>query len=276
MTAPRKEHLSLYAHTIFENKNVTLLNNLDTCATVTGSKTLKAWILSPLESREKIIERQQAIQWLTKKLSVKENFKGIGDLAHTATRISLEKCNHRQLYSLSETIEKIFTAGIFLDNSNQNYIENAVSLFKSDELQKIKKQIRSVVSKSNSQAYKESFHIKSECNNQLDAFATTRITQQELISLEIYEREETKISSLKIGNSSIHGHYIEVSSNFKNKVPERYRRKQTLKNGERFDTNELREIDSKLSEVDMYIEKLEQQIFLDLCAGTKKIRWISF
>ena len=98
---------------------------------MTGSKTLKAWILSPLESREEIMERQQSIQWLTKKLSVKENFKGIGDLGHTATRITLEKCNHRQLYNLSETIEKIFTAGVFLANSNQKYIENAVSLFKS-------------------------------------------------------------------------------------------------------------------------------------------------
>ena len=131
--------LELVRPHFFENKNVTLLNNLDTCSTVTGSKTLKSWILSPLESREEIMERQQSIQWLTKKLSVKENFKGIGDLGHTATRITLEKCNHRQLYNLSETIEKIFTAGVFLDNSNQKYIENAVSLFKSDELQKKKK-----------------------------------------------------------------------------------------------------------------------------------------
>ena len=122
--------LELVRPHFFENKNVTLLNNLDTCATVTGSKTLKSWILSPLESKEEIMERQQSIQWLTKKLSVKENFKGIGDLGHTATRITLEKCNHRQLYNLSETIEKIFTAGVFLDNSNQKYIENAVSLFK--------------------------------------------------------------------------------------------------------------------------------------------------
>ena len=166
--------LELVRPHFFENKNVTLLNNLDTCATVTGSKTLKSWILSPLESREEIMERQQSIQWLTKKLSVKENFKGIGDLGHTATRITLEKCNHRQLYNLSETIEKIFTAGVFLDNSNQKYIENAVSLFKSDELQKIKKKIRSVISKSNSQSSKESFLIKSGYNSQLDALREQR------------------------------------------------------------------------------------------------------
>ena len=140
---------------------------------MTGSKTLKAWILSPLESREEILERQQSIQWLTKKLPVKENFKGIGDLGHTATRITLEKCNQRQLYSLSETIEKIYTAGVFLENSDQKYIENAVSLFKSNELQKIKKKIRSVISKSNSQSSKESFLIKSGYNSQLDAFRET-------------------------------------------------------------------------------------------------------
>ena len=108
-----------------------------------------------------------------KKTMVKENFKGIGDLGHTATRITLEKCNHRQLYNLSETIEKIFTAGVFLENSNQKYIENAVSLFKSDELQKIKKKIRSVISKSNSQSSKESFLIKSGYNSQLDALRRT-------------------------------------------------------------------------------------------------------
>ena len=128
---------------------------------------------------------------------------------------------------MSETIEKIFNAGTFLDNSNQKYIESAVSLFKSDELQKIKKRIRSVICKSNLQSTKESFVIKSGCDSQLDALREQRaLLSEELISLEIYEREETKISSLKIGNSSIHGHYIEVSSNFKNKVPERYRRKQ--------------------------------------------------
>ena len=141
---------------------------------MTGSKTLKAWILSPLESKEKILERQHSIKWLTKKLLVKENFKGIGDLGHTATRITLEKCNHRQLYTLSETIEKIFTAGVFLDNSNQKYIENAVSLFKIDKLQKIKEKIRSVISKSNSQSSKESFLIKPGYNSQLDALRRQR------------------------------------------------------------------------------------------------------
>ena len=68
------------------------------------------------------MERQQSIQWLTKKLSVKETFRGIGDLGHTATRITLEKCTHRQLYNLSETIEKIFIAGVFLDNSDKKTI----------------------------------------------------------------------------------------------------------------------------------------------------------
>ena len=84
------------------------------------------------------------------------------------------------------------------------------------------------------------------------------------------EREKTKISSLKIGHSSVHGHYIEVSSSFKNKVPERYRRKQTLKNAERYDINELTEIDLKLNEIDAEIEKFEQQIFLDLCGELKQ------
>ena len=262
--------LELVRPHFFENKSATLLNNLDTCATVTGSKTLKAWILSPLVSKEEIMERQQAIQWLTKKLSVKENFKGIGDLSHTATRITLGKCNHRQLYSLSETIEKIFTAGVFLDNSNQKYIENAVSLFKSDELQKIKKKIRSVISKSKTQSAKISFLIKTGYNSELDAFRGKRIlVDKELKRLELSEREKTKISSLKIGHSSVHGHYLEVSSTFKNKVPERYRRKQTLKNAERFDIHELTEIDIKLTEVDIKIEKLEQQIFLDLCGYLK-------
>ena len=263
--------LELVRPNFFENKNVTLLNNLDTCATVTGSKTLKAWILSPLESKEKILERQHSIKWLTKKLLVKENFKGIGDLGHTATRITLEKCNHRQLYSLSETIDKIYTAGVFLENSDQKYIENAVSLFKSEELQKIKEKIRSVISKSNSQSSKESFLVKSGYNSQLDALRRQRaLFSTELINLELSEREKTKISSLKIGYSSVHGHFIEVSSNFKNKVPERYRRKQTLKNAERYDVNELTEIDVKLSEIDIEIEKLEQKIFLDLCGELKK------
>ena len=263
--------LELVRPHFFENKNVTLLNNLDTCATVTGSKTLKSWILSPLQSREEIIERQQSILWLTKKLSVKDTFKGIGDLGHTATRITLEKCTHRQLYNLSETIEKIFTAGVFLDNSHQKYIENAVSLFKSDELQKIKKKIRSVISKSNSQSSKESFLIKSGYNSQLDAFREQRaLLTKELTRLELSERETTKISSLKIGHSSVHGHYIEVSSSFKNKVPERYRRKQTLKNAERYDIEELTEIDLRLNEIDAEIEKFEQQIFLDLCGELKQ------
>ena len=49
-----------------------------------------------------------------------------------------------------------------------------------------------------------------------------KLFSKELIKLELSEREKTKISSLKIGHSSVHGHYIEVSSSFKNKVPERY------------------------------------------------------
>ena len=83
-------------------------------------------------------------------------------------------------------------------------IENAVCLFKR-QLQKIKKKIRSVISKSNSQSSKEVFLIKSGYDSQL---ANNGIICESL-QLELSEREKTKISSLKIGYSSVHGHYIE-------------------------------------------------------------------
>ena len=262
--------LELVRPHFFENKNVTLLNNLDTCATVNGSKTLKEWILSPLTSEPEITERQESVEWLTSKLLVKENFKGIGDLGHTATRITLEKVNHRQLFILTETIEKILTAGIFLENSNRRYIEDAVELFKCDELQLIKKKIRSVISRSNSDTSKETFFIKPGYNAQLDFFRNQRtLLEEELTDLEFNEREKTNISSLKVGHSTVHGYYIEVGSSSKNKVPERYRRKQTLKNGERYNFDELIAIDKKITEVDSEIEKLEKIIFAGLCSELK-------
>ena len=78
-------------------------------------------------------------------------------------------------------------------------------------------------------------------------------------------KEETKISSLKIGFNKVFGYYIDVTKTNLNKVPEHFIKKQTLVNNERFFTEELKEFESKILNADFKISEIENQIFSDLC-----------
>ena len=258
--------LELVRPSFFEYKNATLLNCIDTCLTASGSKTLREWILSPLVDIQKIEERQLSVRWLAKKGVDGKDLRGIPDLSHMATRISLKKINPRQLINLTEAIDKILRLGVELSDSDVKYLDRTAELFKSNALQKIKTKILSTIKLDSDLLPKTKLIIKRGLNDRLDVLLEQKlIIENDLIKLEAREREKTGIPTLKIGQNNIHGYYIEVTGLYKNKIPEYYKRRQTLKNAERFSIEQLSDFDEKLIFIASEIDRLERLLFSELC-----------
>ena len=107
--------------------------------------------------------------------------------------------------------------------------------------------------------------IKATYNNEIAELKTFLTDNKSIIAgIEAREKERTGIKTLKIGYNKVFGYYIEVSKSLKDMVPEDYIRKQTLVNGERFITAELKDIESKLLTANETIIKLENEIFVSI------------
>lgn len=114
-------------------------------------------------------------------------------------------------------------------------------------------------------SYKNGGYVKKGYDEQLDQMRDIHISAKEwLAELESKEREETGIRTLKVGYNKVFGYYIEVSKSFTDKVPYRYERKQTLVNGERYITQELKQLEERILSAEATASALEEKIFTEL------------
>ncbi|MBR7163016.1 MAG: DNA mismatch repair protein MutS, partial [Clostridia bacterium] len=134
-----------------------------------------------------------------------------------------------------------------------------------DELSKLSSEILSALNPDKLLSYRLGGFIKVGYDKQLDEYKNINDTAKSwLDELEAREREETGIKTLKVHFNKVFGYYIEVSKSFTDKVPYRYQRKQTLVNGERYITDELKEIEIKVLSAEENATAIENRIFANL------------
>jgi DNA mismatch repair protein MutS len=235
----------------------TLFSLLDTCMTGMGSRLLKAWLLTPLRDRTVAAQRLDAIatlqstqSWQTLRLALK----GSADVERITARISLRQVRPRELVGLVNTLQKsellrqqIRRLSTDLDDDFENSdqllgkIANKLSappacaeLLQRAILPEPSAMIRDggVIASGFDADLDELRGIAENC----DAF---------LLDLETREKTRTGIATLRVQFNKVHGFYIEVSTGQADKVPADYRRRQTLKNAERFITPELKAFEDK-------------------------------
>ena len=223
----------------------TLFSLLDTCTTGMGSRTLKSWLLQPRRDRSEATERQEAISRLRDGLqqTLRTQLKGSSDVERITARIALRQVRPRELVALHQTLLKaglpalgsiglpILLTNIFDD---LNPPAGCADLLKRYLLDDPASLIRDggVINHGCDADLDELRAIQTNC----DAF---------LLDLEGREKLRTGISNLRVQFNKVHGFYIEVTQGQASKVPEDYRRRQTLKNAERFITPELKAFEDK-------------------------------
>ena len=266
-------NLELNETIISKAKKGSLLWLLDKTSTAMGGRLLKKWIEQPLINVDKIQQRLNVVQIFYDDIilmdQVKTLLKGIYDLERLTGKIAYGNCNARDLVSLKSSISILPKLRNLLINSNYEILRNIGNTI--DCLDDIFVLIDKSIIDEPPLSIKEGGVIKSDYNKELFELRETSVKGKDwLSSLEEQEKQRTGIKSLKIGFNKVFGYYIEISKSYLNLVPENYIRKQTLANGERYITPELKEMESKILGAEGKMIAIEYKIFVEIRDLIKK------
>lgn len=248
-----------------------LLSVLDHTVTAMGGRLLRQWMTTPLLEKEAIERRLEAVDYFytngssTKKL--RTVFKEIPDIERLFSRLSVRLGNARDLVNVSialknmlHTKEMIKTKSTLIEEEKNNIDSSLLDLIY---------KIQSILIDEPPIATKEGGMIRDGVDQKLDDLRSIITKSKDwIIRLEKEEREKTGISSLKIRFNKVFGFYIEISKANIHLAPSHYSRKQTLVNGERFITKELKEHEEIILTAEEKINELEYAIYSELLEHT--------
>lgn len=247
-----------------KEKKGSLLWVIDKTCTSMGTRTLKQWIEEPLIDIKKINDRLDSVELLNEDIllrdELRELLKDMYDLERLSSKIVYGTVNARDMIALKNSIRVIPVIKSKLEGKVKGELANIFDEI--DELKDVYSLIDDAIEEDPPLSVKEGGIIKCTFNEELNELRKAITDGKKwLMDLENRERQSTGIKSLKVGFNKIFGYYIEITkSNIKN-APERYIRKQTLANCERYIMPELKEIEDKILGAEEKIVKLEYNIF---------------
>lgn len=267
------DHNSQYNLELIRNirtgkKAGTLLWLLDQTKTAMGGRKLKQWIERPLVNRNMINKRHDAVAVLLnhyfERNQLQDELIKVYDLERLAGRIAFGSVNGRDLIQLKTSLKQVPKIKYILeqiaDKSFEEMLKNLVPL---DD---IVDEIDSAIVEEPPISVTDGGVIKDGYDEQLDKYRdATNNGQKWLAELEAKERKVTGINNLKVGFNHVFGYYIEVTKVNLDKIPaNRYQRKQTLANAERFSTPELKDKEALILEAQEQSKTLEYKLFVKI------------
>lgn len=252
-------------------KRGSLLWVLDKTKTAMGKRLIRNWLECPLYDCAAISKRHNAVAELyedtAKRQELTELMQGIYDMERLMTRVLYNTANAKELLSLKITLAPLPQIKELLKESKSALLKETYQGL--DLLQDVRTLVEEAISEDAPFSVREGSMIKDGFNKELDELRKIVSGGKSFLTdLELKEQEETGIKKLKIGYNRVFGYYFEVPNAFKELVPETYIRKQTLSNCERYITQELKELETKVLGAQERIVSLEYEIF---CSVRKKI-----
>ncbi len=250
-----------------KSKKGTLLWVLDKTSTSMGGRLLRRWISDPLIDENEINERLEAVEELKENIILRgellDKLKGVYDMERLAGKIAYGNVNARELNSLKASSSKLPEIKRMIKDSRSKMLRNLYEEL--DSLEDIYELIDKAIVDDPPILVTEGGVIKMGYNTEIDELKTA-MTQGKtwLVQLEAREKEETGIKGLKVGYNKVFGYYLEVTKSNLALVPDRYIRKQTLTGGERYITEELKELESKVLGAEEKVVGLEYQAFVQI------------
>lgn len=241
-----------------------LLGLIDMTVTAMGGRLLRSWVEQPLLREEKIQARLDAVEALygqhVLSEALRETLGKVYDMERLLSKISYQTLNPRDCLALLRSLEQAPETLQLLSSVGGSALDYVKSLI--DEIPELKELLSSAISENAPISPSDGGVIKEGYHEQLDELRSASVQgKQWLLDLEAREREETGIKNLKIQYNRVFGYYIEVTKSNFPLVPMRYQRKQTLTNAERFTTDELRNLEAKITGAQEQAQKLELTIF---------------
>ena len=250
-----------------KSKKGTLLWVLDKTATSMGARNLRRWLSDPLIDTKEINQRLEAVKELKEDVilrgDVVENLKKVYDIERLAGKMAYGNANARDMITLRNSLERLPEVKKLLSQSKSEMLKNLYEDL--DELPDILELIKASIVDDPPMTVKDGGIIKLGYDEEIDKLKTaTTEGKNWIIALEAEEREKTGIKNLKVGFNKVFGYFIEVTKSNLNQVPERYIRKQTLTNAERYITEELKNLENQILGAEEKVVNLEYNAFTQI------------
>ena len=247
-----------------KEKRGSLLWVLDKTETAMGARLLRSFILKPLINPVSIQKRQNAVADFLKEDSsrreIREFLSGMLDLERLTAKAVYGTANAKDLVAIRESIKSLPEIKSMISTFSGNCIREIAENL--DELSDIYKLLSDALVDEPPFTVREGGMIKAGFNEEVDYYRSIKENGKSIMqSIEQREKDATGIRTLKVEYNKVFGYYIEVSKSFINDVPDRYVRKQTLTNCERYITQELKEMESAIFSADEKLVNLEYDLF---------------
>ncbi|MGC6429313.1 MAG: DNA mismatch repair protein MutS [Flavobacteriales bacterium] len=249
---------------------ITLFDVLDKCSSPMGSRLLKRWLAFPLNKKSTIDERHSIVELLIKDsdlaTKIQNRIKEIGDLERIISKVATSRINPRELVHLKKALYALVEIKELCCSSKNKVINGLGDLINLCEV--IRDRIENEIEDDAPLMINKGNVISEGVDQDLDDLRSiARSSHKHLEQILQRETERTQIPSLKIAFNNVFGYYLEVRNTHKDKVPEEWIRKQTLVNAERYVTQELKELESKILGAEDKISVLESKLYSDLIAS---------
>ncbi len=251
--------------TIQEGKKYgSLLWLLDKTKTAMGARKLQKVILSPLQDKQSINERLESVSYFYNNTLVRENLaqtlSTMKDIARLSGKISNGNLMPPDCVTLKNSLALLPTIKFQLIGCNCKLIEEISN--KIGDFTQIVNYLSSTILDNPKATAKDGGIVRDGYNAELDELRLIKKNSKEFINnLELAERERTGIKTLKIKYNRLFGYFIEVTNSFKDKIPYEYIRRQTIANAERYVTEELKNLESRILSADEQSIAIETRIY---------------
>lgn len=247
-----------------------LADVIDYSNTPMGSRIIRKWLLNPLADYYMIKKRLEEVNFLFNNKDILEKLSSIlseiPDIERIYGRIINLSLTPADCIALKKAISKIDSINLLLDTDLASHFGDIkINFEKIKEIKSIGELLEKSIDESSSLKLGEGDLFKSGWNKEYDELKKLISDTNSIIrNMEASEREKTQIPSLRIGYNSTFGYYIEVTKAHLSKVPQHYIRKQTLVSGERFITEELKNLEERILSAGEKIKKLESYLFNEI------------
>ena len=268
LNGPTRRSLELVEASRDGGREGSLLGVMDRTGTAMGGREMRAWLLEPRMDVAEIRARHDAVEELTADAGrragrLATSLKRLPDLERIAARVASGRASPRDLVSLREALERVPALRDGLDGAASARL--AALATDLDPLDEVMDLVARGIADRPPAKVQDGGVIRDGFHEEIDSLRDlTRQGTKWMAGYQVREAAATGISTLKVGYHRVHGYYIEVPRSKDHKVPESYRRKQTLKNVERFITDELREHERKVLSAGDRLKRLEAEVFADV------------
>jgi len=252
-----------------------LIKILDQCLSPMGSRLMRKWVLLPLVSITKINARLEVVDHFFNNREtrdeINDHIRGINDLERIVAKLSTLKINPKELKSLDRSLKALKPIKeLLLASQNTTLAKLADQLVLCE---KLLEEVEFTMVEDPPIALTKGEVIKAGFNDELDEYRDIIANgKQLLLDIQKKEAEATGITNLKIGFNNVFGYFLEVTNKYKglDLIPDNWIRKQTLTNSERYITEELKELESKILSAEGKINELESNLFSTLIEHTSE------